>query len=92
MPNSRSARKSQRKNEARRLRNRSQRSSLRNHVKRVRTAVEAGEFETAEAEYRVATKQLDQAAAKHLIHKNKAARLKSRLALMINKHKAGGDA
>ena len=88
MPNSRSARKSQRKNEARRLRNRSQRSTLRTQVKKVRTAVEDGDFDTAESLYRTTTKRLDQAAAKHLIHKNKAARLKSRLAQMINKHKA----
>ena len=92
MPNSRSARKSQRKNEARRGRNRAQRSTLRSQVKKVRTAVEAGEFDSAEELYRVTSKRLDQAAAKHLIHKNKAARLKSRLAIMINKHKAEGAA
>ena len=88
MPNSRSARKSQRKNEARRLRNRSQRSTLRTHVKKVREAVEAGELDQAADLYRVASKRLDQAAAKHLIHKNKASRLKSRLSQAINKAKA----
>ena len=90
MPNSRSAKKSQRKNEARRLRNRSQRSSLRTHLKKVRTAVEDGQFDEAGELYRVASKRLDQAAAKNLIHKNKASRLKSRLAVMINKAKAAG--
>ena len=88
MPNSRSASKSQRKNEARRVRNRAQRSTLRTQVKKLRTAVEEGNFESAEEMYRTTSKRLDQAAAKHLIHKNKAARLKSRLAAMINKHKA----
>lgn len=90
MPNSRSAKKSQRKNEARRLRNRSQRSSLRTHLKKVRTAVEDGQIDEAGELYRVASKRLDQAAAKNLIHKNKASRLKSRLAVMINKAKAAG--
>ena len=85
MPNSRSARKSQRKSEARRVHNRAQRSTLRTHLKKVRTAVEDGNLEEAGALYRTASKRLDQAAAKHLIHKNKASRLKSRLALMINK-------
>ena len=87
MPNSRSARKSQRQNETRRLRNRAQRSTLRTQVKKVRAAVEAGEFDSADELYRTASKRLDQAAAKNLIHKNKAARLKSRLAQMIHKHK-----
>ena len=79
MPNTSSAKKALRQNEKRRLRNRTQRSALRTLLKNVRTAAAAGEKETAETAFRLLVKRLDQAAAKHLIHKNKAARLKSRL-------------
>ncbi|MBQ18251.1 MAG: 30S ribosomal protein S20 [Planctomycetaceae bacterium] len=84
MPNSVSAKKSLRQNLRRRARNRSQRSSLRTVVKKVRLAVAAGEAEEARKLLRAATKRLDQAATKKLIHKNKAARTKSRLARLVN--------
>ncbi len=42
--------------------------------------------------YRLASRRFDQAAAKHMIHKNAAARMKSRLALHANKAKAAKDA
>lgn len=81
MPNTASAKKSLRKNEARRLRNRSQRTALRNVIKRFRTAAIGGtDAEATETAFRTVVKKLDQAAARNLIHKNKAARLKSRLA------------
>ena len=81
MPNTASAKKALRQNEVRRLRNRSQRTGLRNVIKRFRTAAMAGtDAEATDSAFRLAVKRLDQAAAKHLIHKNKAARLKSRLA------------
>ena len=83
MPNSASARKSQRQNESRRLRNRSQRSELRTFVKRIRKMADNGDVEGARAEFANTQKQLDQAAAKNLIHKNKASRLKSRIAKML---------
>ena len=83
MPNSASARKSQRQNESRRLRNRSQRSELRTFVKRIRKMADNGDVESARAEFANTQKQLDQAAAKNLIHKNKASRLKSRIAKML---------
>ena len=83
MPNSSSARKSQRQNEARRLRNRTQRSELRTFVKRVRKLADEGSVDEAREVFPTVQKKLDQAAAKHLIHKNKAARLKSRISAMI---------
>ena len=78
MPNTTSAKKALRQNAKRRLQNRSQRSALRTAVKKARLAVTAGGEEATEA-LRLATKRLDQAAAKNLIHKNTAARTKSRL-------------
>ena len=85
MPNSISAKKSLRQSLKRRARNRGQRSALRTSVKRVREAVADGETEQAAALLTAATRKLDQAAAKNLIHANKAARTKSRLAKLVNK-------
>jgi small subunit ribosomal protein S20 len=79
MPNTTSAKKAMKQSAKRRLLNRSQRSALRTVVKKARTAAAAGGDEAGEA-IRLAVKKLDQAAAKHLIHKNAAARTKSRLA------------
>ena len=88
MPNSISAKKSHRQSLKRRARNRSQRSALRTAVKKVREAVANGETEQAASLLTATTKKLDQAAAKNLIHANKAARTKSRLAKLVNN--AGG--
>ncbi|MED5447916.1 MAG: 30S ribosomal protein S20 [Planctomycetota bacterium] len=84
MPNSISAKKSHRQSLKRRARNRGQRSALRTSVKKVRDAVANGETEQAASLLSAAAKKLDQAAAKNLIHANKAARTKSRLAKLIN--------
>jgi small subunit ribosomal protein S20 len=85
MPNTESAKRAHRKAEKRRLRNRSQRSALKTMIKKVRSACEAGQLAEATAALAVIVKRLDQSADKHLIHKNKAARLKSRLTLLVNK-------
>jgi len=90
MPNTDSARRALRKMERRRVRNRQQRSALRTSVKKVRStaaAVPAGahSLDEAKAALHLAIKKLDQSAAKHLIHPNKAARDKSRLTRLINK-------
>jgi len=61
-----------------RQRNASQRSMMRTMVKRVFSAVEAGDKSAAEAALKEATPVLDHMARKGLIHKNKAARYKSR--------------
>lgn len=84
MPNTASAKKEQRKTAKRRLLNRSQRSALRTAVKNARAAVQTGGAES-EAALKLAVKKLDQAAAKNLIHKNTAARTKSRLAKLSKK-------
>lgn len=90
MPNTESARRALRKMERRRVRNRHQRSALRTTVKKVRAtaaAVPGGTSTLADAKtvLLLAIKKLDQSAAKHLIHPNKAARDKSRLTKLINK-------
>ena len=83
MPNTDSAKKRLRQNEKRRLHNRAIRSKMRTQIRRVREAVQAGDSEKAQAEFRVATKRLDRAAGKNLIHKNAAARTKSRLSKLV---------
>jgi small subunit ribosomal protein S20 len=85
MPNSASAKKSMRKAEIRRLRNRKDRSALRTVLKKFRTAAAGEDHAAAEAAFRLAVKSLDQAAAHHLIHKNVAARTKSRLSRLLKK-------
>lgn len=90
MPNSASARKRLRQDQARRLHNRSAKASVRTQLKKVRKAIDAGEVENSEKEFQVAAKKLDQAAAKNLIHANAAARTKARLTKAIKAVKAKG--
>jgi len=71
--------KRMRQNQKRRLRNRYYRGRARTFVKRARQAIEAGDLESAEAATRVAVSALDKAAEKGILHKNNAARRKSRL-------------
>jgi small subunit ribosomal protein S20 len=59
--------------------NASQRSMLRTYVKKVLKAIAAKDAEQAQAAYKVAVPVIDGMANKGLIHKNKAARHKSRL-------------
>ncbi|MFC5405153.1 MULTISPECIES: 30S ribosomal protein S20 [Cohnella] len=90
MPNIKSAIKRTKTNEARRLRNASAKSALRTAVKQADVAVLGTDVNAAKAAYGVAQKKLDKAATKGLIHKNAAARKKSRLAKKINALSAQG--
>jgi small subunit ribosomal protein S20 len=83
MPNTKSAEKRLRQNTARRLNNRSIKRALRTQCRKVREAVEAGNAELAETEFRLAVKKLDRAGARNIIHRNAAARTKSRLSARI---------
>lgn len=77
MPRIQSAKKRMRQTKARTLRNKQQRSALRTAVKKVRGATSAQDAQAALAE---AGKLLDRAGRKNLVHRNTAARTKSRLA------------
>ena len=79
MANSKSAKKRAVTSEKRRIHNQSRRSMMRTLLKKVLAAIEAGDKETATKEFAAATPILDRFASKGLIHKNKAARSKSRL-------------
>ncbi len=82
MPRIESAKKAMRQGRARHERNRAQSSALRTALKRVRAATTS---EQAGAAYRIASRLLDRAARKGLIHPNNAARHKSRLAAVVGK-------
>ena len=79
MPNTKSAKKRLRQSLERRARNRAVKSTLKTQIKKVHTAVQAGDTAATGDEFRTAVKKLDQAGAKGVIHRNKAARLKSSL-------------
>ncbi|MGH7215061.1 MAG: 30S ribosomal protein S20 [Tepidisphaeraceae bacterium] len=80
MANIKSQIKRNRQNEVRRQRNKSVRSALRTRVKTFEEAVASGDKDAALQTYRAAARALDKAASKGVIHKNKAATKKSRLA------------
>jgi small subunit ribosomal protein S20 len=83
MANVASARKRARQSEVRRQHNTSLRSELRTAVKDVRKAIEAGDKTAAQGVYQRAVSTIDTIADKDIIHKNKAARHKSRLAAAV---------
>lgn len=84
MANIKSAVKRARQNTKLRQHNASARSMYRTTIKNVLKAVEAGNLETARAAYAKAQPVIDKAAGKGLLHKNKAARIKSRLSARLN--------
>ena len=83
MPNSNSSKKRLRQNVVRRARNRATKSVIRGHVRKLLEAIQAGEVEQSEEQFRLTAKRLDKAAAKNVIHRNRAARVKSRLSAKI---------
>ena len=84
MANSPSAEKRIRQNEKRRDANRSARSRLRTAVKKLRTEVEAGNKDGAEALLKPTLSLIDTTVQKKIIHRNAAARTKSRLTRAVN--------
>ncbi len=79
MANIKSAKKRARQNTKRRAQNSSQRSMLRTAIKKVYRAIDAGDKTTAQAAYVAAMPIIDKMAKSGIIHRNKAARHKSRL-------------
>jgi small subunit ribosomal protein S20 len=77
--NSPQAKKRARQSEKRRTHNASLRSLVRTVIKKVNAAVTSGDSEQAQAAYASAVPVIDRMADKGIIHKNKAARHKSRL-------------
>ena len=84
MANIKSQIKRNRQNEAARKRNKAVRSALRTKTKRYEEALDSGDSERATEAFAALTKAYDKAAAKRVVHKNKAANKKSRLAKRLN--------
>lgn len=82
MPNTKSAVKRTKTSEKKNMNNNNLKSALRTAVKKCRHEI-AAKTESAADSFKITGKILDQAAAKGLIHKNTAARRKSRLAKSI---------
>jgi small subunit ribosomal protein S20 len=84
MANIKSQKKRNIQNAKRHERNVATKSALKTATKRVHTAAAAGDAETAVAEQRSASRALDKAASKGMLHKRTVARKKSRLAKTAN--------
>ena len=70
-------------NEKARLRNKAVKSSLKTSIRKFRTAADAGERDSAVEAMTVASRQLDKAASKGVIHANQAANKKSAMAKKV---------
>ena len=79
MANTKSAEKRNRQNVQQRERNRGHRSRLRTAIKRLRTALASGDAAQAQAALPATLSVIDKIAQKKIIHRNAAARYKSRL-------------
>jgi small subunit ribosomal protein S20 len=84
LANTKSAIKRLRSAERRRLRNRVYTGQARTAIRKARRLIDEGRFEEAREAVRVAASVLDKAAEKGIIHKNNAARRKSRLMQQLN--------
>jgi small subunit ribosomal protein S20 len=92
MPHTASAKKRLRQNETRRTRNRASLKMLKTHLKRVETAATEGDAAKLNDECKVAAQKHDQAAARGIIHRNRASRVKSHLAAVLTKAGKGAAA
>jgi small subunit ribosomal protein S20 len=77
------AKKRARQNDKARLHNASLRSMVRTYIKKVVNAIATGDAQAAKSAYDIAVPVIDRIADKGIIHKNKAARHKSRLNAQI---------
>ena len=84
MSTSKSSNKVARTAERKRLRNRLVRSSVRTHIVKAKSSADAGE-ESAYQKTMLAMSSIDKAVSKGIIHRNKGARIKSRLMKKLNK-------
>ncbi len=87
MANTASAKKRVRQNEKRRLRNLFHKSRMKTFIKKARRAIDAKDLTLAEDLVRQAVRYIDRTAERGVIHRNTAARYKSRLMRAFNKAK-----
>ena len=84
MPNHKSAEKRVRQSEKRRVINRGNRSKVRTYIKKVRAALDSGKSDEIQSVLPETISVIDKAVQKVVMHKNAAARYKSRLTLKAN--------
>ncbi|HEX7330105.1 MAG TPA: 30S ribosomal protein S20 [Pyrinomonadaceae bacterium] len=84
MPNHKSAEKRVRQSEKRRVINRGNRSKVRTYIKKVRAALDSGKNDEIQSVLPETISVIDKAVQKGVMHKNAAARYKSRLTLKAN--------
>ena len=84
MPNHKSAEKRVRQSENRRVINRGNRSKVRTYIKKVRAALDSGKSDEIQSVLPETISVIDKAVQKGVMHKNAAARYKSRLTLKAN--------
>jgi small subunit ribosomal protein S20 len=84
MPNHKSAEKRVRQSEKRRVINRSHRTKVRTFIKKMRAALESGKGDDVQTALPVTISVIDKAVQKGVLHKNAAARYKSRLTVRAN--------
>ncbi|WP_113722937.1 30S ribosomal protein S20 [Arcanobacterium haemolyticum] len=85
MANIKSQKKRIKTNEKRRVRNQAYKSELKTLVRKTREAIATGNAEAATDALKVASRKLDKAVSKGIIHKNQAANRKSKLAVQVAK-------
>ena len=85
MPNIKSSKKDVLSSKIAYEKNKANKSELKTNLKKFDAALVSGDKAAAEAAYKVATKAVDQAVNKGLLHKNNAARKKSSMTLKMNK-------
>ncbi|MEM5948809.1 30S ribosomal protein S20 [Spirochaetia bacterium 38H-sp] len=81
---SKNAQKRERQNKKRQLRNKAAKSRVRTEIKKFLLAVKSNNKEEAESQLKLVVKQLDTVSRKGILHKNTAARKKSRLYKKLN--------
>ena len=88
MPNHKSAEKRVRQSERRRLINRNNRAKLRTSIKKLRSALEGGDVKEGSTLLPTTVSEIDKAVRKGALHRNAAARHKSRLTIRVNRASA----
>ena len=84
MPNIKSAKKRVQVSKANAARNKNDKSVLKTNLKKFEAAVAEGNREQADSAYKVAVETIDKAVNKSILHKNNAARKKSRITKKLN--------
>ena len=85
MPNHKSSEKRVRQSEKRRAINRGHRTKVRTYIKKLRSALDAGKSDDIQAVLPEAISVIDKSVQKGVMHKNAAARYKSRLTVKANR-------